>query len=588
MTAPAQLPTSGPPGAPQDRASRARALIARAQGASPAVQALAALVIYLAIWILTESLPLLTHPGRPQLDQPSTDPNFYVWALRWWPYAVAHGLNPLFSAQIGAPTGYDLAWVTSIPPLALLGFPVTWLAGPVVTFNLLVVAAIPLSGWAAFVLCRRLTGRFWASLAGGAVYGFSAYEMDHIASGQLNLAFALILPLMAYLMLLWRDRAIGSRTFVALLALAMAVQFYLFLETFVDMTAVLVIGLAAGYALAGRPHRKLVARLSLRVGIGYAIALVLAAPYLRYALSHQPSGFSSRPESASLKLASLVVPWSSQTFGIGWLARAAAPLAGPDLDGYVSIPVLVIALALCVVAWRRPMTRFLFVMVVLLILGALGPALHIDAWSAVGKLPWGGVWSLPIARSAYPVRLMVFVFLALAVMTALWLAGARKRSWGGWTRWLLGLLAAAAIVANTPPLALQDQSGSPAFITTAQYRQYLTPGETVVALSERGNVGLLWQAQTDFYPRLAGGFINKAITQYGGVPEPVAELAIGGTTQANVTRFRSYIKTAKVGAILVEAGEAGPWPAIFTHLGLHGRTVAGVIVYSTAKLSATN
>ena len=578
MTAPARPPASGPLAALQDRAARTRTLAARAQSASPAVQGLIALVIYLAIWILTETFPLLAHPGRPQLDQLSTDPNFYVWSLRWWPYAVAHGLNPLHTTLIGAPAGDDLAWVTSIPPLGLLTFPVTGLAGPVVTFNLLVILAIPVSGWAAFIVCRRLTGRFWASLAGGAVYGFSAYEMNHIFSGQLNLAFAALLPLMAYLMLAWRDRVIGSRTFVLLLALTMATQFYLFLETFADMTAVLVVGLAAGYLLADRPGRKLIAGLSLRVGIAYAIALVLAAPYLKYALSHQPAGFSSRPDSASLKLASLVVPWSSQTFGLGWLARAAAPLAGPDLDGYVSIPLLAIAVALCAVAWRRRMTRFLIVIVVLLILLALGPTLHIDSWSAVGRLPWGQVWSLPIARSAYPVRLMVFVFLALAVMTALWLAGPSKRSWA---RWLLALLAAAAIVANAPPLALQDQSGLPAFITTGEYRQYLTPGETVVVLSERGNVGLLWQAQTDLYPKVAGGFINKAITGYDGVPGPVARLATGGLTKARAQRFRSYLTTAKVGAILVEEKEAGSWPAIFTRLGLHGHAVGGVIVYKT-------
>jgi hypothetical protein len=577
VTAPPDLPTSGPLAALQDRAARSLTLVARAKRASPAVQGLAALVIYLAIWILTETLPLLAHPGRPQLDQPSTDPNFYVWSLRWWPYAVAHGLNPLYSRLIGVPAGYDLSWVTSIPTLALLAFPLTELAGPVVTFNLLVVVAIPLSGWAAFVLCRRLTGRFWASLAGGAVYGFSAYEMNHIFSGQLNLAFAALLPLMAYLMLAWRDRAIGSRTFVVLLALAMAAQFYLFLETFADMTAVLVLGLAVGYLLADRPDRKLIAALSLRAGIAYVIALVLAAPYLKYTLSRQPAGFSTRPATASLKLASLVVPWSSQTFGLRWLARAAAPLAGPDLDGYVSIPLLAIAVALCAVAWRRRMTRFLIVTVVLLIVLALGPTLHIDSFAAVGRLPWGRLWSLPIARSAYPVRLMVFVFLALAVMTALWLAGPTKR-W--WARWPLALLAAAAIAANTPSLALQNQSGFPAFITTGEYRHYLTPGETVVVLSERGNAGLLWQAQTDFYAKVGGGFINRVITGYRGVPVPVEKLALhGGMAKPVVRRFRSYLTTAKVGAILVEENEAGPWPAIFTRLGLHGQAVGGVIVY---------
>jgi hypothetical protein len=574
-----------------DSAARARRLAARAQDASPAWQGLAALVIYLAIWVFTQALPLLLHPGRPQLDQLSTDPNFYVWSLRWWPYAIARALNPLHSAQIGAPAGYDLAWVTSIPPLALLAFPVTALAGPVVSFNLLVTAAIPLSGWAAFLLCRRLTRRFAASLAGGAVYGFSAYEMNHVFSGQLNLAFALLLPLMAYLIVAWRDGAIGTRACTALLALAMTAQFYLFLETFADMTAVLVLALVTGYPLAVRADRKVIVRLALMLGVAYAIALVLAIPYLGYALAHQPAGFSRTPDSASLKLAALVVPWPGQTWGLSWLARAATPLAGPGQDAYLGIPLVAIAVALPLVAWRRRIIRFLIVMVVLLLIGALGPSLHVDAWSPVARLPWAGVWNLPIARSAYPVRLMVFVFLALAVMTALWLAGrpapglglgsgwAARSAWGG--RWLLAALAAAAIVANTPPLTVQQRPGLPSFITTGQYRQYLTRGETVVVVSERGNAGMLWQAEMDFYPRLAGGFINKALTHFGGTPQAVAMLSLGGLTQPNVQRFRAFLGNAHIGAILVEAGEAGPWPGIFGQLGLRGQSVGGVIVYQT-------
>jgi hypothetical protein len=573
VTAPSSLPN--PVGTePRPQPSR---LADRVRTASPAAQGLIALVVYLALWLIT-AFPLLLHAGTPQLDQSSTDPNFYVWSLRWWPYAIAHGLNPLFSSQIGAPAGYSLAWVTSIPPLALIFFPVTALAGAVVSFNVLVVAAIPVSGWAAFILCRRLTGRFWASLTGGAVYGFSAYEMNHIASGQLNLAFALLLPLIAYLIVAWRDGAIGTRTCTVLLALALAAQLYLFTETFVDLSAVLVVGLAAGYALADRAGRTQMLRLSRIVGVAYVIAIILALPFLKYALANMPPGFSQRPDSASLALAMLVVPWSGHTLGLSWLAHAAVPLAGPDLDGYVGIPLLLIAIALPLVAWRRRLVRFLTVMVAVLVIAAFGPALRIDSFSPVVKLPWAALWSLPVIRSAYPVRLMVFVFLGLAVMTALWLSEPAKRRWA---RWLLALLAAVTVAANTPALVLHDNPGFPAFVTTGEYRQYLRPAETVVVLSERGNVGLLWQAQTDFYTRLAGGFINKAITQYGGVPKPVAELSIGGLTAIDVRNFHSYLKSADIGAILVESSEAGPWPAIFRQLGLNGKTVGGVIIYRT-------
>ena len=77
-------------------------------------------------------------------------------------YAIAHGLNPLYSSRMAAQAGHSLAWVTTVPPLALLATPLTLAAGPVVAFNLLAAAALPVSAWAAFVLCRRLTGRFWA------------------------------------------------------------------------------------------------------------------------------------------------------------------------------------------------------------------------------------------------------------------------------------------------------------------------------------------------------------------------------------------------------------------------------------------
>ena len=146
------------------------------------LQGLLALGLYLAVWLPTLARPLVLHPTWAQLDQQNPDPNFYVWGMRWWPYAIAHGINPLFSTQIAAPAGHALAWVTTAPPLVLLAAPLTLTAGPLVAFNLVTAAALPISAWAAFVLCRRLTGRFWPSIVGGAVYGFSAFEMGGITS----------------------------------------------------------------------------------------------------------------------------------------------------------------------------------------------------------------------------------------------------------------------------------------------------------------------------------------------------------------------------------------------------------------------
>jgi hypothetical protein len=545
---------------------------------SPALQGLAALLIYLLVWIISEALPFVLHPGRPQLFQASMDPNFYAWSLRWWPFALTHGLNPLHSAQIGAPAGIDLAWVTSIPPLAVVMAPLTAVAGPVVSFSMLMVLALPLSGWAAFVLCRRLTGRFWPALAGGFVYGFSAYEMNHIFAGQLNLSFAVLPPLMAYLVVLWRDKAMGSTALVCLLGVAMALQFYLFLETFAELTVLLVIGVLAGLALADRASRPMISRLSVRLGLAYVVAVVLAAPYLYYALTHVPPGFARSPVRTSLDAAQLVVPRAGQTFGLAWLNHLSAPLLTPGNDGYIGIPLLLLVVALAVAAWSSRLARFLILMLCVIIIGSLGPDLKVDG-RVVTSLPWARAWFLPIARSAYPVRFMVFGFLVLAVIVALWLAGPSRRPWG---RWLLAALAGAVIAVNTPQLTIQPKHDLPTFITSGQYRHYLTPHGIVVVVSERGNAGLLWQAETDFYTRIAGGFVNHALAHDTDLPLPVARLGRGKLTQLDISRFRSYLARSNISAILVEQSLAGRWPWLLSHAGLHGHTVGGVILYPTA------
>lgn len=539
---------------------------------SPAWQCLLALAAYLAAWLSTEARPLIEHPARAQLDQVSMDPNLFVWCLRWWPYAISHGLNPLYSGEIGEPAGHVLAWVTTVAPLGLLAAPITATAGPVVAFNLLAALALPVSAWAAFLLCRRLTGHFWPALVGGFIFGFSGYEMNHIDAGQLDIVFSLLLPLMAYLILLWRDGAIRSRTLVALLGVSMAAQFYLFLETFADLTGVLVIGLAVGYVVADRSSRPVVVRLSRLVAMAYGLALVLAAPSLWVALTHMPPKFNG---ATSLDLASLVLPSPNRTFGVGWLAHAAALPTPESADGYVGVPLLLIAVALAVSAWSSRLTRFLAVMLAIIVAAALGPVVHLGG-KRLFSLPWSGVWHLPLLRSAFPARLMVFAFLILAVMAAQWLAAPMK---GRLARWSLAALAVAAIVLDTPSLEISPHSSVPRFISAGWYRHHVKSGETVLVISKRGNAGLLWQAESDFYMKLAGGYISQMLTPRTDLPHAVQNLA--HATPLYAEQFRAFVKRAKVGVILVDASAAPKWAGIFARLGLHGRQTGGVIVYQT-------
>lgn len=539
---------------------------------SPVAQGGLALAIYLLVWTLTAYRPVVHHASEAILDQKSMDPNFYVWALRWWPYAVSHGLNPLFSGQIGAPSGHSLVWVTTVPPIALLAAPLTLLVGPVAAFNLLSAIAPPLAGWAAFVLCRRLTRKFWPALIGGAIFGFSAFEMNHAQAGQLNLTYSLLVPVFAYLVVRWWQGGLSSRWFVALVALTLTVQFYLFLETFADLTALTLIALAAAFPLAGRAYRPELLRLTRVTGMAYGIALLLALPYLAVALNSKP------PKPAritGMDLASLVIPRAGRTYGIGWLTQAAdRQVSSVSTACYVGIPLLVVLVLLAVTYWSSRLVRFLTCMIAFVIVVSLGPALRVDGHQ-VFRLPWAPVWDLPLLQNAYPARLMLFAFLALAVAAALFLAGPARRL--RWVKWPLAVFVALFIALDAAPVVTLPHTSVPTFLSKGTYLKKLTPGETVVVVSSIGNAGMLWQAQSGFYMRLAGGYINAGLNNRTDLPQQVQNLA--AASPARVAAFERYVRTDRIGAVLVDMIHEPQWVGIFWRMGLRGHKINHVIVY---------
>jgi hypothetical protein len=453
----------------------------------------------------------------------------------------------------------------------------------------------PVSAWAAFIAARRLTGRFWAALLAGAVYGLAPFELLHDWQGQPNLTVTALLPLMVYLVVRWWEGTLGRTGFVIWLTVAMALEFYTFNEAFADMTAVWAGGLVIGFAVAGRAARPKVARLGLLIAIAYAGAVALSAPYLIYALRHYPAALTRQRPDFSLHLVRLILPVSDKLFGLTPLIAYSNHLGRSDLDNYVGIPLLLIPFALAAFAWSNRVARLLAITFVFVLALAAGPVLIIGNRELV-HLPWGRLWSLPIARSAEPNRLIIFAYLVLAIALALWLAAPSASRLAHAARWGLGLLAVAVLLADlptsyqavhpvppgfTPPATMRPVNQLPAFITDGLYRRYLHPGEIVVIVTYRGNAGMLFQADADFYFRIAGGFINASLTtRQDALPAEVGELS--QATPARIRQFKSYVRSAGIGAVVVEQAWAEPWMlTVFGQAGLHGTSVGGVTVYPT-------
>jgi hypothetical protein len=563
----------------------------------PALQGLIALAIYVALMIVAFSLSLIGQLDKPAVGQTEVDPNFYIWAWRWWTYAVSHWTNPLYSFQIGAPAGYNLAWATTSPTVALLMWPITATAGPVFSFNLTLVLAPATAAWAAFVLTRRMTGRFWAALPAGAIFGFNVYMLAHSVSGQPNLTVTLLLPLIGYLVLRWWQGSLGRVGYLIWMTVAIALEFYTFIEAYAMMTLLFGIGLVLALAVVRKAERRKVIELAVLSAVAYVGALVLSAPYLVYALKNTPSELTRQLPQFSLDLGTLVLPRSDRLLGMEWLHPAAGHVLAAT--AYFGVPLLLLWALFGIFGWKSRLTRLLTIGFFITIVLSLGPVLNIDGQRAF-SLPWGGMWSLPFFRSAEPIRLVDFGYLILSVAFALWVAQITQSKLVLAARWLLAALALAAMFANLPTFAsvttpaapkhwkpsLSSQPPTntiPAFFTDGRYKQYIKPGENVVIISHRGNAAMLFQAYTDFYFRIDGGFINASLSRVDALPVAVAELSY--PTPAREQAFERYVRASGLGAIIIEDRWSEKWMKVFAKFGMKPMALGGVTVYQTSQMN---
>src|SRR5699024_967209 len=101
-------------------------------------------------------------------------------------------------------------WNTSLVGIALLLAPLTWVAGPIISYNLLILAIPVVNSLAPAVLFRRFLHRLPAFIAAGGV-GFSSYVIAQLG-GHPNLAIAITPPLTAVVILRSEERRVGKES----------------------------------------------------------------------------------------------------------------------------------------------------------------------------------------------------------------------------------------------------------------------------------------------------------------------------------------------------------------------------------------
>ena len=121
-------------------------------------------------------------------------------------------------------------------------------------------------------------------------------------------------------------------------------------------------------------------------------------------------------------------------------------------------------------------------------------------------LPWGLVDSFPLASHALPARAMVLVWLALAVIVALFLTR-RER-----LRWLLFVLTVLTLVPDLNGGLWVTPLDRPSLFQGDRWRAIVRPGENafIIPYSYDGQA-MLWQQESGFGFRMAGGYVSATI-----------------------------------------------------------------------------
>jgi hypothetical protein len=115
------------------------------------------------------------------------DPLLNAWAIAWvahqLPIAPAH----IFDANIFYPERRTLAFSETLLLPAAVAAPLRWIGfGPLLVYNLVFLSGFVLSGAGVALLVRSLTGDGVAGFAGGIVFAFLPYRIDHYPHLQLQ------------------------------------------------------------------------------------------------------------------------------------------------------------------------------------------------------------------------------------------------------------------------------------------------------------------------------------------------------------------------------------------------------------------
>ncbi|GAA1867433.1 hypothetical protein [Brevibacterium marinum] len=444
--------------------------------------------------------------------------------------------------------GVNGAWNTSLAGLALILTPLTWVAGPIISYNLLIISTPVLVSLATAVLFTRFLRRLPAFAASGGV-GFSSYVIAQ-SSGHPNLAFAVTPPLVAAIIITLLVRApapaLNSRGFwipTIGLGLILGFQFYVSTEVLAG-TFIAALCLLVSIAVFGRRLTTAAGWQRLAAGgvLGALLALFIALPLLLTMRGPNAPERAIRPHGVwNTDLLDPIIPAAPTLIGSGTspIPRV-LDIDSAELGAYVGVPALIACVVIVVCLARTRRYRAILGIAsatgVLVFAFSLGSPVLFNGRVAVETGPFALVEAVPVLDNILPMRLVLHSTIALYAILGCGLQWALDCSQKRSAQALLGLLLVSAVCV-IPGVQTSREVFVPEFYTESIAE--VIPAGSVVKTVPRplawaephADEAMVWQSVSGFDYRETGGYFigsspDSAVT-FSAPEDPFDELLRG-------------------------------------------------------------
>ncbi|EKD54929.1 MAG: hypothetical protein ACD_60C00032G0013 [uncultured bacterium] len=524
---------------------------------------------------------VLFHLNTAFLGNTNFDKFIYIWNIAWWPHALHHHLNPFFPAIVWAPTGINLAKVTSLPALALIGSPITLLFGPIVTYNLMMLFSPALAAWTAYLLAHAILKTARYALITGYLYGYSCYMISHML-GHLNLvAPAFLLPLFPLLLLYWLDHKISFSKSIFFLTTLLTSLFLISSEIFVTCTffGSLIFSIAIFLFTEKRSDLLQFTKI---IFLSYLFTALLISPYLYYFFTdHIMNKIGAGVTAASNDFLDLFIPDAlfllTQEACKGLTSLFTCNIF--EWNTYLGLGLITILILYANQFWKFNSGKFLILSVIILTLASFGPSLHIAGFKVLG-FPWRFLFMLPILHLIAPARIALLASLPIALCVGCW---AQKSSFSIKSRMLLVTLAILFLLptfhqASRPTVF--TTTNNPLFFSAGIYKKYLSSEDNLLILPyfDKG-AQLLWQEQSHFSFRMADGYLGDMPAAYQKDAVSLYLLKTKPDSALNKKIFLAFLNNHHITKIIIADRTHLAWSSLLNQIDPSPQKVGGVVLY---------